>query len=80
MSKCVDPKLAPLLNERAIFSTTPVFSGDGYGYGGAAVLTIGPLSVHLGETPIGMLLARELAARWNAALHDRQDDAGGGAA
>lgn len=49
---------------RASVSTLPSFSGGGYGYGGAAVLTIGDFSVLMGEGE-GHALAIEIARRWN---------------
>lgn len=59
-----------LKKEVAVFSLLPVHSGDGYGYGGGAVVTIGDRSIQLGEGYIAKMLAEELARRWNAALHE----------
>ena len=47
---------------KAIVSSLPVMSGDGYGWGGEAVLTIGDQSVVIGD----IALAEEIAERWNA--------------
>lgn len=55
-------------NERAIVSHLLGFSGDGYGYGGSAVVTIGDRSILLGEGSADNELAWEIANRWNAAL------------
>lgn len=51
--------------EKAIVSHTPCFSGDGYGYGGSVVLTIGGASLLLGEGERANELAWEIANRWN---------------
>lgn len=53
--------------EKAIVSHLPGFSGDGYGYGGGSVLTIGGISLLLGEGSDANELAWELANRWNDA-------------
>lgn len=55
-------------SDLAVVSHMPGFSGDGYSYGGGAVLTIGGLSIPLGEGSRAIDIARELANRWNAAL------------
>lgn len=46
----------------------PQYSGDGYGYGGGAVLCIGRFAIPLGEHPEAMTLAHDIARAWNAAL------------
>ena len=44
-------------------AATPSHNGDGYGYGGAAVLIIGGRAILLGERDHDLALA--IAARWN---------------
>ena len=51
---------------RATVSSLPTHSGDGYGYGGGAILTIGDLSILLGEGSEAHTLANTIAARWNS--------------
>ena len=46
----------------------PQYSGDGYGYGGGAVLCIGRFAIPLGEHPEAMTLAHDIARAWNAAI------------
>jgi len=41
-------------------------SGDGYGYGGGAIVTIGDRSIQFGEGREAWQLAIEVARRWNA--------------
>jgi len=53
-------------NDKAVVSHLPGFSGDGYGYGGGTVLTIGSRSLLLGEGEAANELAWEIANRWNA--------------
>ena len=53
------------LNSVADVRKTPIFSGDGYAWGGAAVLTIGRFAIPLGEHPQALGLALEIARRWN---------------
>lgn len=50
---------------KAVVSYLPVYSGDGYGYGGGAVLTIGTVSVGLGESSQAAKVAKDMAHRWN---------------
>lgn len=50
----------------ATYSTLPWFTGDGYSYGGAAVVTIGNRSIMVGEGPDSHELATEIVDRWNA--------------
>lgn len=52
--------------ERAIKSSLPSYSGDGYGYGGGAVVTIGNASLLFGEGAFAHEFAEEVARRWNA--------------
>jgi len=53
--------------EVASASQLPYQSGDGYSFGGGAVLSIGPRSFLIGEGDGVLELAQELARRWNAA-------------
>ena len=55
-------------NEEARVSFLPVYSGDGYGFGGGTILTIGTLAINLGEAPFTRAIAKEIADRWNAAI------------
>lgn len=43
----------------------PFGSGDGYSYGGGAIVTIGERAIVIGEVDGGIELAREIARRWN---------------
>jgi hypothetical protein len=52
---------------RATVSRLAVFSGDGYGWGGGAVVTIDGMTILLGEGSYSHELAEEIAERWNAA-------------
>ena len=63
-----------LIGERAIAGTLPCFSGDGYGYGGSATLTIGNRTFLIGEGSRSHDLAAEIACRWNKALPTPQKD------
>lgn len=47
--------------DRATVSFLPYMTGDGYGWGGEAVLTIGDASIIIGDRS----LAEEIAERWN---------------
>lgn len=55
-----------LIEAKAIVSRMPVGSGDGYGYGGGIILTIGNRSLFVGESHYPQEFAEELAERWNA--------------
>lgn len=50
----------------ASVSRLPWRSGDGYGWGGEVVLTIGLQSLLFGNDRADEALAREIARRWNA--------------
>lgn len=50
----------------ATYSELPSLSGDGYGYGGSAVVTIGGVSLLIGENTQAHELAKEIVRRWNA--------------
>lgn len=63
-----------LMEARATVSRLPVGSGDGYGYGGGVVLTIGDRSIFIGETNYSVEFANEVAKRWNAALPDTKGE------
>lgn len=52
----------------ASVSFLPCQTGDGYGFGGGAVLTIGDRAIQFGEGFESGRLAEEVARRWNAAL------------
>lgn len=49
-------------------SQLPWHSGDGYSFGGAALVTIGDRSIMIGEGDGSFQLAKELARRWNAGI------------
>ena len=53
------------INETARVSFTPVRSGDGYSFGGATIVAIGPFALELGEHPQALHLGKEIADRWN---------------
>lgn len=55
----------------------PSHSGDGYGYGGGAILTIGSVAIPLGEGYEAREIAKEMAARWNAARLLKHEADGG---
>jgi hypothetical protein len=60
--------------ETAIKSSLPVHSGDGYGYGGGAVVTIGSFSILFGEGEPAHWLAQEVANRWNGERNGDRDN------
>ena len=53
-------------HEDARVSKLPEHSGDGYGWGGGAIVTIGHISIMLGDGPHAHQLAEEIARRWNS--------------
>jgi hypothetical protein len=55
-----------LRKAQATVSRLPLGSGDGYGYGGGIILTIGDRSFVVGEASESYELADEIAKRWNA--------------
>lgn len=59
---------------KATVSYLPHNSGDGYGWGGGVILTIGQFAIPLGEGRAASALAEEMAARWNKieAQHETQ--------
>ena len=54
------------MDNRATVCHLPIHSGDGYGYGGGTVLTIGPFAFPFGESPKAAEIAEELARLWNS--------------
>ena len=46
---------------------SPIYSGDGYSYGGAVILAIGRFGIQFGEHPDVRPLADEIARLWNEA-------------
>lgn len=69
-----DQKLAALRLEEARVSYLPCHSGDGYGYGGGAVLTIGEMAIPMGEGFVAGKIAEEMAARWNESRRALEGD------
>ncbi len=57
-------KDAALEDHEAIVSCLPTYDGDGYGYGGGVVVSIGPYAIPFGCQ--NHELADEIVARWNA--------------
>jgi hypothetical protein len=47
-------------------SRAPYFTGDGYGYGGGAILTIGTRAILFGEGHESGEIAERIARLWNA--------------
>lgn len=58
---------------KAQASQLPWRDGDGYAWGGEAVLTIGDRSIMIGAGKECVALAQEIARRWNA-FHDDTPD------
>lgn len=56
--KCAEAKITYL----------PIHSGDGYGYGGGTILTIGDLSFNFGESPKAKAIAERIVLAVNS--HD----------
>jgi len=50
----------------ARLSHAPHFSGDGYGYGGGAIVTIGDKAILFGEGREHQQLAARIVRLWNA--------------
>jgi hypothetical protein len=68
--------MARLTEAVATVSQMPFHDGDGYSWGGDAVLTIGERSFHFGSGKGARDLAEEVARRWNsasAALEERAE-------
>lgn len=59
---------------KAHASQLPWQDGDGYSWGGEAVLTIGDRSIMIGAGKDSVALAQEIARRWNAFHDDTPDD------
>lgn len=55
---------------KANASQLPWRDGDGYSWGGEAILTIGEKSIMIGAGKEAMALAQEIARRWNIGLDD----------
>ncbi len=53
------------IKEPASVKFTPLHSGDGYSFGGASMLCIGPFAIPIGEHLQAPHLAKEIADRWN---------------
>lgn len=60
--------------EEARVCSFPAFSGDGYGYGGGAVLVIGETAIPFGEGHKARLLAEEIADAWNFTLKEPSNE------
>lgn len=61
------------MSGRATASQLPWRDGDGYSYGGEAILTIGNRSIMVGAGKEALALAQEIAARWNLSVDDIPD-------
>lgn len=55
-----------LSDKPAIAAQLPCGSGDGYGFGGGAIVVIGQYSMVIGEGQMPQYLAREIVRRWNS--------------
>lgn len=53
-------------------SFLPEHTGDGYGYGGGTILTIGKRSILFGDEKDTKLLAQEIADAWNERLQRKE--------
>lgn len=58
---------------KAQASQLPYRDGDGYSWGGEAVLTIGTRSIMIGAGAEALALAHEIARRWNVDYDDTPD-------
>lgn len=54
-----------LSEQEARASVLPYQSGDGYSFGGAAIVTIDAKAIMVGEGDGSFELAKEIARRWN---------------
>lgn len=61
------------MSAKATASQLPWRDGDGYSWGGEAVLTIGDRSIMIGAGKEAFALAQEIANRWNAGFDDTPD-------
>lgn len=52
---------------KAQASFLPAHTGDGYAFGGGALVVIGEFAIQVGEGVRERALAEEIARRWNAA-------------
>lgn len=51
----------------------PWRDGDGYSWGGEAILTIGGRAIMIGAGKESLALAQEIARRWNVDIDDTPD-------
>ena len=58
---------------KAYASQLPWRDGDGYSWGGEAILTIGDRSIMIGAGKEAFALAQEIAKRWNIGFDDTPD-------
>ncbi len=58
------------MSKKATASQLPWRDGDGYSWGGEAVLTIGDRSILIGAGKEAFELAKEIAKRWNVGFDD----------
>lgn len=58
---------------RAHVSQLPWRDGDGYSWGGEAILSIGNLAIMIGSGKDALALANEMANRWNVGFDDTPD-------
>jgi hypothetical protein len=68
------PKPARKVVQIASVHTLPGFSGDGYGYGGGCVLSIGDRAWQFGEGEIAAQIATRLAKLWNSDIPQPGDE------
>lgn len=59
-----------LIENRAQASQLPYRDGEGYSWGGEAVLTIGARSIMIGAGKEALALAHEIERRWNISYDD----------
>jgi len=58
----------------AAASRLPYRDGDGYSYGGEAIVTIGEQSILIGSGSDAFDLAKEISRRWNASALGEQSE------
>lgn len=61
------------MSKKAAASQLPWRDGDGYSWGGEAILTIGDRSIMIGAGKEAFALAQEIAKRWNIGFDDTPD-------
>lgn len=64
----------PSKEHTATASRLPYRDGDGYSYGGEAIVTIGEQSIFIGAGKEAFELAKEIAWRWNASALGEQSE------